>query len=48
MKSLIHGPLPLLVVQAVMIISLSRIVGLIARRMNQPMVIAEIVAGIAL
>ncbi len=48
MTSLVHGPLPLFIVQAVLIIGLSRAVGLLARRLQQPMVIAEIVAGIML
>src|SRR6185369_14011522 len=38
----------ILVVQALLIIGLSRLIGLGARRLRQPMVIAEIVAGIAL
>lgn len=45
---MVHGALPLFIVQAVLIIGLSRAVGLAARRMRQPMVIAEIVAGIML
>src|SRR5262245_34469625 len=48
MGALIHDPLARLVVQAMLIIALSRAVGLLARRLRQPMVIAEIVAGIAL
>jgi len=47
-SALLHGPLPLFIVQAVLIIGLSRAIGLGARRMRQPMVIAEIVAGIML
>jgi Kef-type K+ transport system membrane component KefB/nucleotide-binding universal stress UspA family protein len=43
-----HGPLPLFVLQAILIIAVSRLIGLGARRARQPMVIAEIVAGIAL
>jgi Kef-type K+ transport system membrane component KefB len=43
-----HGPLPLFVLQAILIIAASRLIGLVTRRAHQPMVIAEIVAGIAL
>jgi len=46
--ALLHGPLPLFIAQAVLIVGLSRAIGLLARRMGQPMVIAEIVAGIML
>src|SRR5207245_10790147 len=46
--ALLHGPLPLFIAQAILIIGLSRAIGLLARRMRQPMVIAEIVAGIML
>ncbi len=45
---MLHGPLPLFIAQAVLIIGLSRAIGLAARRMRQPMVIAEIVAGVML
>lgn len=48
MEALLHGPLVILIVQAVLIVALARLVGLGARRLGQPMVIAEIVAGIAL
>jgi Kef-type K+ transport system membrane component KefB/nucleotide-binding universal stress UspA family protein len=48
MKALLHGPLVLLVVQAFVVIALSRLIGLGARALRQPLVIAEIVAGIAL
>lgn len=40
--------LVLLVVQALLIVGLSRALGVVARGLRQPMVIAEIVAGIAL
>ena len=43
-----HGPLPLFIVQAICILLVSRTVGLLARRVGQPMVIAEILAGIML
>jgi Kef-type K+ transport system membrane component KefB len=46
--NLLHGPLSLFIVQALLIIGTSRLIGLGARRMRQPMVIAEIVAGILL
>lgn len=48
MNALLHEALPRFIVQAVIIIGLARLVGLGARRLRQPMVIAEIVAGIAL
>ncbi|MCC6847187.1 MAG: cation:proton antiporter [Deltaproteobacteria bacterium] len=43
-----HGPLPLFILQAILIVAVSRLIGLATRRIRQPMVIAEIVAGIAL
>lgn len=48
LASLIHGPLPLFIVQTILIVAASRAIGLATRRIRQPMVIAEIVAGIAL
>jgi Kef-type K+ transport system membrane component KefB/nucleotide-binding universal stress UspA family protein len=48
LAALIHNPLTLFVAQAVLVISLSRLVGILARKINQPMVIAEITAGILL
>jgi Kef-type K+ transport system membrane component KefB len=45
---MLHTPLTLFVIQAVVIIVLARVVGLLARRLGQPMVIAEVVAGIVL
>src|SRR5207244_3725239 len=48
MKPLLHGQLALFIVQALLIISAARLIGLLARRMRQPMVIAEIAAGILL
>ena len=42
------GSLVLVVLQALLIIGLSRVLGYGARVLRQPMVIAEIVAGIAL
>jgi Kef-type K+ transport system membrane component KefB len=42
------GSLALVVVQAALIVGLSRLLGVAARALGQPMVIAEIVAGIAL
>ncbi|MBC8068816.1 MAG: cation:proton antiporter [Deltaproteobacteria bacterium] len=44
----LQDPLALFIVQAVLIIVAARVVGLLARRLEQPMVIAEIVAGIVL
>ncbi len=48
MGSPLHEPLARLVVQATAVVGLSRLLGLAARRVRQPIVIAEIVAGIAL
>jgi Kef-type K+ transport system membrane component KefB/nucleotide-binding universal stress UspA family protein len=48
LSSLIHGPLTLFIVQTILIVAASRAIGLATRRIRQPMVIAEIVAGIAL
>ena len=48
MNALSLSPFSLLVVQAILIIGLSRLLGLGARRIGQPLVIAEIVAGILL
>src|SRR5688572_21027974 len=48
LSSLIHGPLPLFIVQTILIVAASRAIGFATRRIRQPMVIAEIVAGIAL
>lgn len=48
MPSLIHGPLSLFIVQAILIVGASRLIGMLTRRARQPMVIAEIVAGIML
>jgi Kef-type K+ transport system membrane component KefB/nucleotide-binding universal stress UspA family protein len=48
MGALLHGPLALFIVQALLIVGVSRLFGLAAKRLRQPMVIAEIVAGIAL
>ncbi len=48
MDSLLHDPLTRFLAQAVAIIAASRLVGLVMRRIGQPMVIAEIAAGIML
>jgi Kef-type K+ transport system membrane component KefB len=48
MAALIHGPLSLFMLQAILVVAASRLIGLATRRIRQPMVIAEIVAGIAL
>jgi len=48
MAALIHGPLTLFIAQAVLIILSARLLGVLARRVNQPMVIAEVTAGILL
>jgi Kef-type K+ transport system membrane component KefB/nucleotide-binding universal stress UspA family protein len=48
LASLLHSPLSLFIVQAALIIALSRVVGVAATKFGQPMVIAEVVAGILL
>ncbi len=48
MAALLHDPLTRLLAQAVVIIAASRLVGLLTRRISQPFVIAEVVAGILL
>jgi Kef-type K+ transport system membrane component KefB/nucleotide-binding universal stress UspA family protein len=47
-SNILHSPLALFMVQAALIIALSRVVGLVVGALGQPMVIAEIVAGILL
>jgi Kef-type K+ transport system membrane component KefB/nucleotide-binding universal stress UspA family protein len=47
-SAILHSPLALFMVQAALIIALSRVVGLAAGAIGQPMVIAEVVAGILL
>ena len=42
------GPLPLLILQATVIIVAARLIGALARRLGQPAVIAEVIAGILL
>lgn len=46
--SILSHPLPLFLLQAIVIIAVSRAIGWFARYVNQPMVIAEILAGIVL
>ena len=48
MHNLLHNPVMLFIVQTVLIISAARTISLLARKIGQPMVIAEILAGIAL
>lgn len=48
MEALLHSPFTLFLIQAIVIIAFSRSVGLLARRLGQPMVIAEVTAGILL
>src|SRR5688572_3277847 len=48
MANLLENPLALLIAQLVVIISAARLLGLLARRIHQPLVIAEMVAGIVL
>ena len=48
MEFLLHSPLTLLIAQLVVIITSARLLGLLTRKIHQPLVIAEIVAGILL
>ncbi len=48
MSAILHSPLALFMVQAALIIALSRLVGIASGALSQPMVIAEILAGILL
>src|SRR5689334_813065 len=48
LSDLLHGPLDIFIAQAVLLIIVSRSTGLLARRLRQPMVIAEVAAGIML
>ena len=48
MGALLHSPLTLFIVQAGLIIAVSRLLGRLARLLGQPMVVAEIGAGILL
>jgi len=48
MAFLLHSPLTLLIAQLVVIIGVARLLGVAARKLHQPLVIAEIVAGIVL
>ena len=43
-----HSPLSRFIVQAVLIVSVARVLGFLLRRIGQPMVIAEVIAGIVL
>jgi Kef-type K+ transport system membrane component KefB/nucleotide-binding universal stress UspA family protein len=48
MADLVHEPLPRFLLQAAIIIASARLLGLLTRRIGQPSVIAEIVAGVLL
>jgi len=48
LEHLIHDPLTRFIAQAVAVIVASRVLGLLAKRIGQPLVIAEVVAGILL
>ncbi|HRI72293.1 MAG TPA: cation:proton antiporter, partial [Polyangium sp.] len=48
MHAITHNPLTLLILQIATVVTLSRIIGFLLRRIGQPMVIAEIAAGICL
>jgi Kef-type K+ transport system membrane component KefB/nucleotide-binding universal stress UspA family protein len=47
-RMLLHSPLAVFVAQAAVVIAVSRLIGVAARRLAQPLVIAEILAGIVL
>ncbi|MFO0577024.1 MAG: cation:proton antiporter [Polyangia bacterium] len=48
MAAFTHSPLALFIVQAIVIILTSRLLGLLTRRIRQPQVVAEVTAGILL
>ncbi|PSM32421.1 cation:proton antiporter, partial [Haliangium sp. UPWRP_2] len=48
MEALLHSPLSRFIAQAVFIVATARVLGFVLRRIGQPMVIAEVVAGIVL
>lgn len=48
MHAITHNPLTLLILQMTVVVALSRLLGASLRRIGQPMVIAEITAGIVL
>jgi Kef-type K+ transport system membrane component KefB len=48
MEGLIHDPLTRLMAQVIAVVLVSRLLGVVARRVGQPMVVAEIAAGILL
>jgi Kef-type K+ transport system membrane component KefB len=48
MHALFHSPLGLLMAQLIVILGASRLLGLLIRRMGQPLVVAEVMAGIML
>lgn len=48
MEHILHSPLSRFMVQAVFIVATARVLGFVLRRIGQPMVIAEVVAGIVL
>lgn len=48
MEQILHSPLSRFIAQAVFIIATARVLGFLLRRVGQPMVIAEVVAGIVL
>ena len=48
MHAIAHNPLTLLILQMTMVVALSRLLGASLRRIGQPMVVAEITAGILL
>ena len=48
MTQVLHNPLALLLIQAIVIVPLARLLGFLFTKINQPMVIGEIIAGLLL
>lgn len=48
MHAILQAPLPIFVMQAILIVVASRLLGVVAKLLGQPLVIAEVVAGILL
>ena len=46
MAHVLSSPLALFIIQAIVVIVAARLIGLGARRLGQPMVIAEVLAGV--
>jgi Kef-type K+ transport system membrane component KefB len=48
MRELLESPLALFILQATVVIVATRTIGVVARRMKQPLVVAEVIAGVIL